>query len=268
MAARSIGSLAPDYLKRSELVTLRRWLDRLPEPVIWSHRVFVSPRSGCCWIQTCRSKRRTILIDLVRSWRKICGANSGVRALHAAMTHQPELALKFASAFEVRGGEGSVHSNLCVVRLSAPENGTSDYSGQNKVSAARLPLQMQMEISTLPSSRLSILPMCSTCGRLFDAENVCYQAHKRYTDTSPDACDWYWTLGRIAYQRNELDLSLDFSNQAIAVSASAKKGRPIPRAAAALDNIFGARPKDAGAGRSSTPQTSWRGLQDLRFYGW
>src|SRR5688572_16400514 len=37
VSARLIAALAPDTFKRGELVTLRRWLNRLPESVIWNH---------------------------------------------------------------------------------------------------------------------------------------------------------------------------------------------------------------------------------------
>jgi LuxR family maltose regulon positive regulatory protein len=59
--------------------------------------------------------------------------------------------------------------------------------------------------------------------RLFEAENTCKQALKRFADTTPDACHWYWTLGRIAYQRDELETSLDITNHAVELSARAQE---------------------------------------------
>jgi len=36
-SARLIASLAPDLMKHDDFVTLRRWLARLPDSVIWAH---------------------------------------------------------------------------------------------------------------------------------------------------------------------------------------------------------------------------------------
>ena len=66
-----------------------------------------------------------------------------------------------------------------------------------------------------------------------DAEKTCNEALKRFTDNLPDSNDWYWTLGRIAYQRNNLDDALTFVNRAIDL-CSEWKNSPTQHARALL----------------------------------
>src|SRR6185503_9541483 len=73
------------------------------------------------------------------------------------------------------------------------------------------------------ASLVNLVDVLYLQARLFDAENVCQQALKRFTDAIPDACHWHWTLGRISFQRNELESSLGFTNRAIALSTNAQE---------------------------------------------
>jgi LuxR family maltose regulon positive regulatory protein len=99
--------------------------------------------------------------------------------------------------------------------------------------------------------------------RLFDAENVCKQALKRFTDSVPDASYWYWTLGRIFYQRNELKAALDVNNRAIELSARVQERTMHSRALLqrALIHFALEQKKLAQADLDSADQWA-RGLQD------
>jgi LuxR family maltose regulon positive regulatory protein len=96
-AARLIAVLAPDYFQRGELVTLRRWLDLLPDSVKWAH-----PR--LCLTQIWLMLDSNLQIDVQTHLERLSGflennlggESLAVQALHAAMTHQPDLALEFA----------------------------------------------------------------------------------------------------------------------------------------------------------------------------
>jgi LuxR family maltose regulon positive regulatory protein len=267
MAARSIGSLAPDYLKRSELVTLQRWLDRLPEPVIWSH-----PR--LCLTQVWLLLDSNLQIEAKNYFdrlgtfleKNLRGEFLAVRALHAAMTHQPELALKFAKRAQ-RSAEAKdpfIQTYVSFGLGAAQKMGLNLFQAEQSFrdSLALADADGNFYIAIL--SLVNLADVLYLQARLFDAENICHQALKRYTDTSPDACDWYWTLGRIAYQRNELDSSLDFSNQAIAVSARAEERTTQSRALLQRSLTYFALDQKtlAQADLDAADQLA-RGLQDL-----
>ena len=96
-SARLIASLAPDYLKRGELFTLRRWLDRLPESVIWNHPRLCLTQIWVLLDSNLQTDAQSYFDRLGNFLEKnLRGEFLAVRALHAAMTHQPKLALKFA----------------------------------------------------------------------------------------------------------------------------------------------------------------------------
>ncbi|MDQ2693416.1 MAG: LuxR C-terminal-related transcriptional regulator, partial [Chloroflexota bacterium] len=100
-------------------------------------------------------------------------------------------------------------------------------------------------------------------GRLFDSGNVCQAALKRFTGTLPDAYEWYWTLGRIAYQRNELGSSLECTHRAIELSAEAQEKTVHARALlqrALIQSALG-KQKLAQADLDAADQVA-RGLQD------
>ena len=267
MAARSIGSLAPDYLKRSELVTLRRWLERLPEPVIWSH-----PR--LCLTQVWLLLDSNLQIEAKNYFdrlgtfleKNLRGEFLAVRALHAAMTHQPELALKFAKRAQksAEAKDPFIQTYVSFGLGAAQKMGLNLFQAEQSFrdSLALADADGNFYIAIL--SLVNLADVLYLQARLFDAENICYQALRRYTDTSPDACDWYWTLGRIAYQRNELDSSLDFSNQAIAVSARAEERTTQSRALLQRSLTYFALDQKtlAQADLDSADQLA-RGLQDL-----
>jgi LuxR family maltose regulon positive regulatory protein len=99
--------------------------------------------------------------------------------------------------------------------------------------------------------------------RLVEAENVCQQALERFVDTVPDACHWYWTLGRIAFQRNELEASLELTTRAVELSASSQEKTVHSRALlqrALTQHALGRR-KQAQADLDAADQLA-RGLQD------
>lgn len=221
-AARLISFLAPDYLKRGELVTLRRWLERLPEPVLWS-----DPRLCLTQVWLLLDSNLQIeaqnYFDRLGSFleRNLRGEFLAVRALHAAMTHQPELAMRFAQrarrSAEARdpfiqtyvsfglGAAQKMGLNLFQAEQSFRESlALADADGNSYIAIASL---------------VNLADVLYLQARLFDAENVCRQALNRFGDGTPDASHWHWTLGRIFHQRNELDASHEFITRAVDLSA-------------------------------------------------
>ena len=266
MAARLISSLAPDYLKRGELVTLRRWLDPLPEPVIWSHPRLCLTQVWLLLDSNLQLEAKNYLDRLGTFLEKnLRGEFLAVRALHAAMTHQPELALKLAR----RAQKSAEAKDPFIQTYVSFGLGAAQKMGLNFFQAEQSFRDSLALADSDGNSYIAIVSLVNLAdvlylqARLFEAENICNQALKRFTDTSPDACHWYWTLGRIAYQRNELDSSLEFSSHAIEVSASAQETTRHARALLqrAMTHYALDQKKLAQADLDSADQLA-RGLQD------
>jgi LuxR family transcriptional regulator, maltose regulon positive regulatory protein len=225
-SARLISSLAPDYIKRGELVTLRRWLERLPESVIWRH-----PR--LCLTQIWLLLDSNLQIDAQSYFdrlgnfleKHLRGEFLAVRALHAAMTHQPELALKFAKRAQksAEAKDPFIQTYVSFGLGAAQKMGLNFFQAEQSFrdSLARADADGNSYIAI--ASLVNLADVLYLQARLFDAENVCKGALKRFTDSIPDACDWYWTLARILFQRNELEESLNFVNHAIDLSANVQE---------------------------------------------
>jgi LuxR family transcriptional regulator, maltose regulon positive regulatory protein len=99
--------------------------------------------------------------------------------------------------------------------------------------------------------------------RLFDAEQICQGALRRFTDSVPESADWYWTLARVAYQRNDLADSRHLIDRAIELSAAAQVHTLHSRALlqrALIQNAIGKK-KLAQADLDAADQLA-RGLQD------
>jgi LuxR family maltose regulon positive regulatory protein len=222
-SARLVSSVAPDYLKRGELVTLRRWLEWLPESVIWNE-----PR--LCLTQVWLLLDSNLQIDAQNYFdrlgnfleKNLRGEFLAVRALHAAMTHQPKLAMKFAKRAQksAEAKDPFIQTYVSFGLGAAQKMGLNFFQAEQSFRESLALADADGNSYIAIASLVNLADVLYLQARLFDAENVCKQALKRFTDTAPDACHWYWTLGRISYQHNELDSSLDLTNHAIELSAS------------------------------------------------
>ena len=217
-AARLIAVLAPEYLKRGELVTLRRWLGRLPEASLWSQprlcltQIWLLLDSN---LQTDAQNYFDRLGDFLE--KNLRSEFLAVRALHAAMDHQPELALQFA-----RQAEGSLKSRDPFIQTyvafgmgAAQKMGLHFFQAEQSFrnSLALADADENTYIATLSLANLADVLYLQA--RLVDAEHVCHKALKRFEEHSPDTADWYWHLARVSFQRNELDTSLQLINRAV-----------------------------------------------------
>lgn len=222
-AARLISSLAPDYLKRGELVTLRRWLESLPETVIWNQ-----PR--LCLTQVWLLLDSNLQMDAQNYFdrlgtfleKNLRGEFLAVRALHAAMTHQPELAMKFVKRAQksAEAKDPFIQTYVSFGLGAAQKMGLNFFQAEQSFrdSLARADADGNSYIAI--ASYVNLADVLYLQARLFDSENVSKQALKRFTDMAPDASYWYWTLSRIAYQRNEIESALQATDRAIKLSAS------------------------------------------------
>ena len=238
-AARLISSLAPDYLKRGELVTLGRWLEELPESIIWNE-----PR--LCLTQVWLLLDSNLQIDAQNYFdrlgtfleKNLRGEFLAVRALHAAMTHQPELAMKYVKRAQksAEAKDPFIQTYVSFGLGAAQKMGLRFFQAEQSFRDSLALADADGNSYIAIASLINLADVLYLQARLFDAENVSKQALKRFSDTTPDACHWYWTLGRIAYQRGELETSLDFTDHAVELSASARE--PTMQARALLQRAM------------------------------
>jgi LuxR family maltose regulon positive regulatory protein len=265
-AAPLIASLAPDYLKQGELVTLWRWLESLPEKMIWNQ-----PR--LCLTQVWLLLDSNLQADAQNYFdrlgtfleKNLRGEFLAVRALHAAMTHQPELAMKFVKRAQKSAGakDPFIQTYVSFGLGAAQKMGLNFFQAEQSFRASLALADADGNSYIAIASLVNLADVLYLQARLFDAENVCKQALKRFTDSVPDASYWYWTLGRIFYQRNELKAALDVNNRAIELSARVQERTMHSRALLqrALIHFALEQKKLAQADLDSADQWA-RGLQD------
>lgn len=225
-AARLISALTPDYLKRGELVTLRRWLEQLPESVIWNEPRLCLTQVWLLLDSNLQVEAQSYFDRLGNFLEKnLRGEFLAVRALHAAMTHQPELAMKFAKRAQ-RSPEANdpfIQTYVSFGLGAAQKIGLKFFQAEQSFRDSLALAQTDGNSYIAIMSQVNLADVLYLQARLFDAENVCKAVLKSFSDNTPDACHWYWTLGRIDYQRNELEAALALTDRAVELSAAAQE---------------------------------------------
>jgi len=222
--ARLVESLAPEYLKRGELVTLRRWLERLPDSVIWNYPRLCLTQIWLLLDSNLQADAQSYFDRLGDFLEKNLGSEFfAVRALHAAMTHKPELALKFAKRAQRSSGakdpfiQTYVSFGLGAAQKMGLNFFQAEQSFRDSLAFADADGNSYIAIASLGN----LADVLYLQARLHDAEAVCSEALKRFGD-SPDACDWHWTLGRICFQHNRMEEALLHIDRAAELSAEAQ----------------------------------------------
>jgi ATP/maltotriose-dependent transcriptional regulator MalT len=269
VSARLIAALAPNYLKRGELITLRRWLDLLPESVIWNH-----PRLCLTqiWLllDSNRQNDAQIYFDRLGTFleKNLRGEFLAVRALHAAMTHQTDTALKLVEkAQKTPEAKDPFIQTYVLFGLGAAQKMGLNFFQAEQSFRQSLALADSAGNSYIAISSLANLAdVLYMQARLTDSEKVCNETLARFHENSPDASDLYRTLARIAYKRDELEHALKFINRSIDLCADSQEISLHVRALLQRAQIQYARneKKSAYADLDSADQLA-RGLQDKTF---
>lgn len=223
--ARLVESLAPEYLKRGELITLRRWLDRLPDSVIWKY-----PR--LCLTQIWLLLDSNLQIDAQSYFdrlgtfleKNLQSEFLAVRALHAAMTHQPELALKFAKRAQElpQAKDPFIQTYVSFGMGAAQKMGLNFFQAEQSFRDSLAHADADSNSYMAIASLVNLADVLYLQARLHDAENICKQALKRF-GALPDSRDWYWTLARVSFQHNNMPDALQHINPAIELSAESQE---------------------------------------------
>lgn len=247
-AARLIAMLAPDYFKRGELATLRRWLDRLPESAILKNPRLSITRLWLFLDANQQKEAQAYMTQLGRFLEKNLKSEFLIiRALLAAMTHQPDLALKFAKQAQrtPEAKDPFIRNYVSFALGAAHKMGLKLFQAEQGFRQS-LALSNSAENSYMELlSLVNLIDVLYMQTRFTEAENACKDALRRFQQTSPDADSWYWTLGRIAYQRNQLESALEYVNRAIDLSTEDDQATIHSRALALRAQIyFGLGAKD------------------------
>ena len=265
-AARLISSLAPDYLKRGELVTLRRWLDLLPEPVIWNDPRLCLTQVWLLLDSNLQSEAQNYFDRLGAFLEKNLRSEFlAVRALHAAMNHQPDLALKFATRAQksAKAKDPFIQTYVSFGLGAAQKMGLNFFQAEQSFRDSLALADADGNAYIAINSLVNLADVLYLQARLFDAENVCKSALRRFSDTAPDACHWYWTLGRIAYQRNDMNSAMEYADRAVELSEKGQEKTVHARALLqrALAQLALGKRKLAQADLDAADQLA-RGLQE------
>jgi ATP/maltotriose-dependent transcriptional regulator MalT len=224
-AARLIALLAPDYLKRGELVTLRRWLDRLPDSVIWNQPRLCLTQIWLLLDSNLQVDAQSYFDRLGNSLEKNLRSEFlAVRALHAAMTHQPDLALEFAKRAQrsLKARDPFIQTYVSFGMGAAQKMGLNFFQAEQSFrdSLAHADADGNSYIATVSLANLADVLYLQA--RLYEAEIICKEALQRFGENTADSCDWYLHLARIAYQRNELEKSLVLIHRALSLSGNSQ----------------------------------------------
>ena len=226
VAGRLIAALAPDTFKRGELVTLRRWLDCLPESEIWNNPRLCLTQIWLLLDSNRQNDAQTYFDRLGNFLEKnLRGEFLAVRALHAAMTHQPDQALKFAQQAQKtpEAKDPFIQTYVSFGMGAAQKMGLHFFQAEQSLREALALADSANNSYIAISSLANLADTLYMQARLTDAEKVCKDALDRYQENIPEASDWYWTLARIAYQRNQLDDALRFVNRSIDLCADSQE---------------------------------------------
>ena len=265
-AARLISALAPDFLKRGELVTLRHWLDRLPESILWKYPRLCLTQIWLLLDSNLQTDAQTYF-DRLGSFleQNLRGEFLAVRALYAAMNHQPELALKLAKRAQrtTESKDPFIQTYVSFSLGAAQKMGLNFFQAEQSLRDALALADADGNAYIAIAALVNLADVLYLQARFFESEKVCREALQRFSDATPDACQWYWTLGRIAYGRDELENSLSLCNRAIELSAQAEEKTVHSRALVHRAMTYHAlgKKKLAQADLDSADQIA-RGLED------
>src|SRR5687768_1257004 len=268
-SARLIAALAPDYLKRGELITLRRWLDLLPESVIWNHPRLCMTKIWL-FLDSNRQNDAQIYLDRLGTFleKNLRGEFLAVRALHAAMTHQTDVALKLVQRAQKtpEAKDPFIQTYVSFGLGAAQKMGLNFFQAEQSFRQALALADAAGNSYIAISSLANLADVLYMQARLADAEKVCNETLARFHENSPDASDLYWTLARIAYMRNELEVALRLINRSIDLCADSQEISLHVRALLQRAQIQYARneKQTAYADLDSADHLA-RGLQDKTF---
>jgi LuxR family transcriptional regulator, maltose regulon positive regulatory protein len=266
-AARLIATLAPDTLKRGELVILRRWLDRLPESIIWRYPRLCLTQIWLLLDSNLQNEAQTYLDRLGNYLEKNLKSEFLIlRALHAAMTHQPELAMKYVTqAQKTKAAKDPFLQTYVSFGLGAAQKMAlhlfdAEQSFKNSLALA----DSEGNSFIALSAYANLTDALYLQARLADSEKACREALERFQENLPEASDWYWTLSRIHYQRNQLETALDLVNRSIDLCPETVQSTLHTRALLQRAQIYyGLGDKEKAQADLDTAERLARKLQDI-----
>ncbi len=220
-AAQTLADLALGWVRQGELLTLRRWLDQLPEPLIWRHpqlalaRLWLLASAGQPEAVTLNAGRLTADADAPLATEALA-----LLAVAAAMRRRPEEALTLAQQAEAQPGlEDPLARALVAFALAAAYKvgGDADRAQRAFHQAESFALaQGHGYLAFSAAANLGDLRLEQ--GDLAGGAVACRHALTLLPAGAPEPAyaGWaYWTLGLIHYQWNELETARHYADRSL-----------------------------------------------------
>ena len=198
----------------------------MPESVIWNHPRLCLTQIWLLLDSNRQDDAQTYLDRLGTFLAKnLRGEFLAVRALHAAMTHQTDVALKFVQKAQKtpEAKDPFIQTYVSFGLGAAQKMGLNFFQAEQSFRQALALADSAGNSYIAISSLANLADVLYMQARLADSEKVCNETLARFHENSPDASDLYWTLARIAYKRNELENALRLINRSIDLCADSQE---------------------------------------------
>lgn len=214
--ARLVESQVPDLMKRDDFATLRRWLARLPDAVIWAHprlclaQIWVRLDFNQPEAATPYFERVTELLRAAPQPTLLAEALT-LQAIAEAMTNHPEQALALAHQAQQLNLEGDALSRaLLAYGLGAAyKMGNDGLRAEQCLREAGLAALAAGSIYLAVEALGNLGDLQVDLGRLPEAEQSLHRTLEQartLTHVERPASGWiYWDLARIHYEWNDLE---------------------------------------------------------------
>lgn len=214
--ARLVESQVMELLKRDDFATLRRWLARLPDSVIWAHprlclaQIWVRLDFNQPEAATPYLERVTELLRTAPQPALLAEALT-LQAIAEAMTNHPEQALALAHQAQQLGMEGDALSRaLLAYGLGAAyKMGNDGLRAEQCLREAGLAALAAGSIYLAVEALGNLGDLQVDLGRLPEAEQSLHRTLEQaraLTHIERPASGWiYWDLARIHYEWNDLE---------------------------------------------------------------
>lgn len=209
-AAAILADLALAWVRQGEMLTLRRWLDQLPESLIWSHPNLALAQ---LWLLASAGQPQAIAIHAERlaasAEAPLATEALALLAVAAAMRQQPEEALALAQQAEARPDPTDpLAQSLVAFALAAAYKVSGDGDRARRAfHQTEVHALAQGHVYLAFSAAANLGDMLLERGELPAAAAASRHALALLPTETPEPsyAGWaYWTLGMIHYQWNEL----------------------------------------------------------------
>ncbi len=234
-AAPLIAGMVLNHLHRGEIVTVRNWLEQLPEALILQQPTLALAR---LWLFASVNQPAAIASEGPQLAAQLAAQSEqtaeelplaaetlAVMAVGAAMTYDAEKALALARQAEAQPGlaDPFARAHVTFALAAAYKVGGSFHESEQHFRQSEALASLAGADYLAFSAVANLASLQLEWGRLVEAEASCRHALRllQASPTSDNSMEkphagWiYWTLGTIAYYRNDLDLAQQYADRSV-----------------------------------------------------